>query len=247
MKELNGKVALGVLCAILGLTISMQFKAVKGNTGGFLSTQKAQQLALELKELRVEKSSLTEELTLLEKRLKEYEMSEADESFIIKNLKKDLEKYQVVSGYKTVEGPGIVITIDDPIIDDPIQEHPGQGESSLIMYNYDILLGVINKLNGAGAEAISINDQRYTSTTEIYYTSNSVLVNSVPTLPPFTIKVVGDAESLYAALNMRFGIIEEMRELYKFQVNIKKENNVVIPRYNKTTNFKYAKPIEATS
>ncbi|MBU5677299.1 DUF881 domain-containing protein [Alkaliphilus sp. MSJ-5] len=242
MKELNGKVALGVLCAILGLTISMQFKAVKGNAGGFLSSQKAQQLALELKELRVEKSSLTEELTQLEKRLKEYEMSEADESFIIKNLKKDLEKYQVVSGYKTIEGPGIVVTIDDPI-----QDHPGHGESSFIMYNYDILLGVINKLNGAGAEAISINDQRYTSTTEIYYTSNSVLVNSVPTLPPFTIKVVGDAESLYAALNMRFGIIEEMRELYKLQVNIKKENNVVIPRYNKTTNFKYAKPIDATS
>lgn len=246
MKELNGKVALGVLCAILGLTISMQFKAVKGNAGGFLSSQKAQQLALELKELRVEKSSLTEELTQLEKRLKEYEMSEADESFIIKNLKKDLEKYQVASGYKTIEGPGIVVTIDDPIIDDPIQEHSGQGESR-IMYNFDILLGVINKLNGAGAEAISINDQRYTSTTEIYYTSNSVLVNSVPTLPPFTIKAVGDAESLYAALNMRFGIIEEMRELYNLQVNIKKENNVVIHRYNKTTNFKYAKPIDATS
>jgi len=242
MKDLKGKIALGVLCTILGLTISMQFKAVKGNTGGLLSTQKAQQLALELKELRIERTSLMEELTQVEKRLKEYEMSEADESFIIKNLKIDLEKYQVVSGYTTVEGPGIVVTIDDPI-----KEHPGQGEGSLIMYNYDILLGIINKLNGAGAEAISINDQRYTSTTEIYYTSNSVLVNSVPTLPPFTIKALGDIASLEAALNMRFGIAEEMRELYNLQVNIKKENNIVIPRYNKTTNFKHAKPINATS
>jgi len=115
------------------------------------------------------------------------------------------------------------------------------------MYNYDILLGVINKLNGAGAEAISINDQRYTSTTEIYYTSNSVLINSVPTVPPFTIKAVGDVESLEAALNMRFGIAEEMRELYNLQVNIKKETNVVIPRYNKTTNFQHAKPINTIS
>lgn len=242
MKDLKGKVALGVLCTILGLTISMQFKAVKGNTGGILSTQKAQQLALELKNLRTERTSLVEELTQLEKRLKEYEMSEADESFIIRNLKSDLEKYQLVSGYTTVEGPGIVVTIDDPI-----QEHPGQGENSLIMYNYDILLGVINKLNGAGAEAISINDQRYTSATEVYYTSNSVLINSVPTLPPFTIKAIGDAESLEAALNMRFGIAEEMRELFKLQVNIKKEANIVIPRYNKTTNFQYAKPIDTTS
>lgn len=242
MKELKGKVALGILCLILGLAISMQLKTVKGNTGGFLSTQKAQQLALELKELRTQKSNLMEELTQLERRLNEYEMSEADESFIIKNLQRDLEKYQVVSGYKTVEGPGITITIDDPI-----QEHPGQGEGSLIMYNYDILLGVINKLNGAGAEAISINDQRYTASTEIYYTSNSILINSVPTLPPFTIKAVGDAEALEAALNMRFGIVEEMRELFGLQVNVKKESNLIIPRYNKTTNFKYAKPIDTTS
>lgn len=242
MKYVKGKIALGVLCAILGLVISLQFKTVKGNTGGLLSTQKAQQLGLELKELRREKTTLMEELTEWEIRLKEYEMSEADESFIIKNLNKDLEKYQIISGYRTVEGPGITITIDDPI-----QEHPRQSGDSFIMYNYDLLLGIVNKLNGAGAEAISINDQRYTSTTEIYYTSNSVLINSVPAIPPFIIKAVGNPESLEAALNMRFGIAQEMREMFGLQVNIKKEENVVIPRYNRTTNFKYAKPLDATS
>lgn len=243
MKDLRGKIALGALCIILGVTISTQLKTVNKSTGGVLSTQKAQQLALELKKLRTEKTTLTEELTQLELRLKEYELSEADENFIIRNLKNDLEKYQIVSGYKTVEGPGIILTIDDPI-----QTHLGEGESSsTIMYNYDLLLSAVNILNGAGAEAISINDQRYTSMTEIYYTSNSVLVNSVPTLPPFVIKAIGDAESLEAALNIRFGIAEEMREGYSLQVNIKKENSITIPRYNKTTNFQYAKPMNATS
>lgn len=242
MKELNGKIALSILCAILGLTISTQFKVVKGNTGEFLSTQKAQELAIELKEIRTEKEGLTDELLELERRLKEYEASEADESFIIRNLKRDLEKYQVVSGYKTVEGQGIEI-----LIDDPVKQYSDQEQDSLIMYNYDILLSVINTLNGAGAEAISINDQRYTSTTEIYYTSNSILINSVPTIPPFIIKAVGNSESLEAALNMRFGIVERMRELYNLQVSIKKQDNIIIPRYNKTTKFEYAKPIDTTS
>lgn len=242
MKDLKGKIAFGILCAILGFSISLQFKTVKGNTGGLLSTQKAQQLALELKELRTEKAALTEELTEWEIRLKEYEISEADESFIIKNLNKDLEKYQIISGYKNVEGPGIVVTIDDPV-----QEYLGQSSDSFIMYNYDLLLGIINKLNGAGAEAISINDQRYTSITEIYYISNSVLINSMPAIPPFTIKAVGNPESLEAALNIRFGIVQEMREMYNLQVTIKKENNIVIPRYNRTINFKYAKPSDTTS
>lgn len=242
MKDFKGKIALSILCAILGFTISLQFKTVKGSTGGLLSTQKAQQLALELKELRTEKAILMDELTEWEIRLKEYEMSEADESFIIKNLNKDLEKYQIVSGYKTVEGPGVIVTIDDPI-----GEYPRQGGDSLIMYNYELLLAVINKLNAAGAEAISINDQRYTSTTEIYYTSNSVQINSVPAIPPFIIKAVGDPESLGAALNMRFGIIEEMREMYSIQATVKKESNIVIPRYNRTTNFRYAKPLDTIS
>ncbi len=242
MKDLKGKIAFAILCAILSLTISLQFKTVKGNTGGLLSTQKAQQLALELKELRSEKTALMEELTEWEIRLKEYEMSEADESFIIKNLNKDLEKYQIISGYKTVEGPGVII-----VIDDPIQEGSRKEEDSFIMYNYDLLLGIINKLNGAGAEAISINDQRYTSATEIYYTSNSISINSVPVIPPFIIKAVGNPASLEAALNMRFGIAQEMRELYNLQVDIKKEENLVISRYNRATNFKYAKPSDSTS
>ena len=208
-----------------------------------MSTQKAKQLALELRELRTEKTALMEELTEWEVRLKEYEISEADESFIIKNLNKDLEKYQIVSGYKTVEGQGVIITIDDPV-------HKYSSDlagDSFIMYNYDLLLGIINKLNGAGAEAISINDQRYTSVTEIYYTSNSVLINSVPAIPPFTIKAIGNPESLEAALNIRFGIVQEMREMYNLQVAIKKENNIVIPRYNRTINFKYAKPLDTVS
>lgn len=242
MKNLNGRIAFGVLCAVLGFTISLQFQTVRGNTGGLLSTQKAQQLALELRELRTEKTVLMEELTEWEVRLKEYEISEADESFIIKNLNKDLEKYQIVSGYKTVEGPGIIITIDDPV-----HKYPDQIGDSFIMYNYDLLLGIINKLNGAGAEAISINDQRYTSVTEIYYTSNSVLINSVPAIPPFTIKAIGNPESLEAALNIRFGIVQEMREMYNLQVAIKKENNIVVPRYNRTISFKYAKPLDTVS
>lgn len=192
--------------------------------------------------MRTEKTALMEELTEWEVRLKEYEISEADESFIIKNLNKDLEKYQIVSGYKTVEGPGVIITIDDPV-----HKYPDLTGDSSIMYNYDLLLGIINKLNGAGAEAISINDQRYTSVTEIYYTSNSVLINSVPAIPPFIIKAIGNSESLEAALNIRFGIVQEMREMYNLQVAIKKENNIVIPRYNRTINFKYAKPLDTVS
>ncbi len=239
--DLKGKVSIALLCSILGLAISLQFNTVKKATeGGFLSTQKAQQLAMELRNLRTEKERLNEELTNLEKRLKEYEISEADENLIIKNLKKDLERYQLLAGYKEGEGPGIVITVDDPV-DDFFMA----GEGSFIMYNYDLILELVNKLNAAGAEAISINDQRYISTTEVYYTSNTMLINSVPARPPFTVKAIGNPETLEAALNIKYGIVWAMRQYYNLQVNMRKENSIIIPRYNRVTYYEYARPIES--
>lgn len=238
--DLKGRIAIALLCGILGLTISMQFNTIKKETeGGLLTSQRAQQLAIELRSLRNEKERLNEELTNLEKRLKEYEISEADENLIIKNLKRDLELYQLLAGYKEGEGSGVVITIEDP----PNDFFAGD-EGSFIMYNYDLLLELVNKLNAAGAEAIAINDQRYISTTEIYYTSNTLLINSVPTRPPFTVKAIGNPETLEAALNMKYGIVWSMRQYYNLQVNVKKEDNIVIPRYNKVVQYEYAKPIE---
>ncbi|AOY77425.1 DUF881 domain-containing protein [Clostridium formicaceticum] len=236
----KGKIAIALLCGILGLTISIQFNTVKsGPGGGFLSTQKAQQLAMELRNLRTEKERLNEELTNLEKRLKEYEISEADENLMIKNLKRDLERYQLLAGYKEGEGPGVVVTVDDPPNDYFLE-----GEGSFIMYNYDVLLEVINQLNAAGAEAIAVNDQRYIANTEIHYTSNTVLINSVPTRPPFVIKAIGNPETLEAALNMRYGVVWGMRQVYNLQVNVRKENVVQVPRYSKVIQFDYAKPVE---
>lgn len=239
--DFKGKVALGLLCGILGFIISMQFNTVKNATeGGFLSAQKAQQLSMELRNLRSEKERLNQELTGLEKRLKEYEISEADEDLIIKNLKMDLERYQLLAGYKDAEGSGVIITIDDP----PSADYVSNEEGSFLMYNYDVILDLINKLNAAGAEAIVINDQRYISNTEIYYTSNTVLINSVPTRPPFIIKAIGNPETLEAALNMRYGVVWGMKQYYNLQVNIKKDDAISIPRYSKVIQYQYAKPVE---
>ncbi|MBM7614584.1 DUF881 domain-containing protein [Alkaliphilus hydrothermalis] len=238
MKDIKGKLALGLVCLVLGLIISMQFKTVRNTTdGGFLSTQRAQQLTVELKRVRTEKDRLNKEMVELDRRLKEYEQSEVDESFIIKNLKNDLQKYQILSGYSSVEGDGIVITLEDAPT-----EYPTEG--SFLQYNYEYMLDIINKLNAAGAEAIAINDQRYMATTEIYYTSNALYINSVPTNPPYQIMAIGNPETLEAAMNMRFGVVWNIKEMGLININVKKQNSIELPRYTKVTNFKFAKPLD---
>lgn len=112
------------------------------------------------------------------------------------------------------------------------------------MIRYDLLLALVNKLKDAGAEAISINGQRIIAKTEISLAGDNVNINTVPTAPPYTIKAIGNPDTLEGALTIRYGIVENMRNNYGLQVSIAKQEEIEIQRYNGVLRFLYAKPVE---
>jgi len=114
------------------------------------------------------------------------------------------------------------------------------------MYDYEILLDIVNELNAAGAEAIAINDQRLLSTTGIHYFSNAVMINSIPITPPFVISAIGNPQALEAAINMRFGIIWNIRQENNLKVSTKQEENITLQMHSEIIQFKYARPIETS-
>lgn len=241
MKGINNKIAITLVCIILGIMLAIQFKTVNQTVGGIIPSQRAQQLAIELKNLQDEKEKLLEELNNLESRVKEYEKNAADENIYIKTLSEDIDKYKMLAGYEDVQGPGVTIIIDDP----PMEVQYGD-DVSLLIYNYDLLLEIISILNVSGAEAISINDQRITSYSAIVPVGNQIKVNGVPFVPPFVVKAIGDTRTLESALNFPGGIISRLRE-YNFDVQIKTNQNIQIPRSTKIKEFRYAKPIKTTT
>jgi len=113
------------------------------------------------------------------------------------------------------------------------------------MYNYELLLSLVNKLKEAGAEAVSINEQRIMATTEVSMAGSNVNINGTPTAPPYYIKAIGNPETLHDAINIRGGIIETMKIKYNLIVSTDEKQNLVIPRYTGTIKFKYAKPVTA--
>lgn len=240
MKINSGQIVIGLVALLIGLSISVQIHSLQGDViGGLVPIQKAQALASELKKVREEKENLRDELSELESKIKEIEDSKAKDNILIRNIVSELEKYKMISGMKAVKGPGVVVTIDDP----PEEEMEYSSES-VIMYNYNLLLSTINKLNDAGAEAISINGQRYVSITEISLAGTNVNINSVPTAPPFEIKAIGNPDTLDSTLNIRFGIIDQMRNVHNLQVKVEKKDEITIPRYNDIIKFRYAVPVE---
>lgn len=238
MKLKKDAIWIGSVCILLGIIMSLQFKTVQKNfLQGQSPSQKSAQLVGELTKLKNEKELLTSEIDSLEKKLKEIESTESKGNVVIKNLNEDLLKYKAFAGLTDVYGPGIEIFIDNPS-----KEANSTFETNLV-YDYDVIVNLVNELNAAGAEAISINDQRILSHTEIRAAGENININQVPQTTPFLIKVIGNADTLEGALTGRFGIVAIIREK-NYQIDIKKMEKVTVPRYKGILDYRYSKVVE---
>lgn len=241
MKKMSGIIVMTALAVLIGLIISIQIRTTEtSDIGGLIPVAKAKGLEQELRELRTEKDAIMLEYLDMEARIKEIEEENLSEDAMLQAATKDLEKYKISSGVVDVIGPGIIVTLDDPI---PTEDNPGDGYST-IMLRYDLLLSLVNKLKDAGAEAISINGQRIIASTEISLAGDNVNINTVPTAPPYTIKAIGNPDTLDATLTIRYGIVETMRNTYGLQVEIAKQEELEIPRYSGVIKLRYAEPIQ---
>ena len=101
------------------------------------------------------------------------------------------------------------------------------------------MLVIVNALKIAGAEAISINDQRIVPTTGIICGGNIIDINQEKVGAPFVIKAIGLPEQL-AALSRPGGYLETLKG-YSIGVELKKSNNITIPKYSGTLTYNYAK------
>lgn len=238
MKNNRAKIAIVLVSILLGIILAIQFKTVNKTVGeGVLPTQRAQQLAIELKKAQEERDALVKALNEAESKIAQYERGEADNDVYVENLYKDLEKYRLLAGYVDIEGPGIILEIKDPPVD--VQ----YGVEYSIVDDIDLILQTISVLNAAQAEAISINDQRYTSFTEVVRAADHIEVNGVSINSPIVIKAIGDPETLESALSIKRGIVWTLR-YYNYDVNLIKDNNIRIPKYRKLVEFVYSKPVE---
>ena len=236
MKNIKEYIALTIVSIFLGIILSIQFKTVNKTVGeGTLPAQRAQQLALELKKAQNERDAQSHMIEELETKIKQYEKGEVDKSVYAENLYNDTMKYRMLAGY--LEGPSIVMEINDP----PVELQYGDGFG--IGDELDFVLQVISNLNAADAEAISINDHRYTAFTEIEKAGNHIEINGVSTNSPIVIKAIGNPQTLESALNFKGGIVQQLRD-YDYFVHLNQEVKVMIPKYRKVKEFIYSSPVE---
>lgn len=238
MKKRKDLLAMVIVSIFLGIILSIQFKTVNKTVGeGVLPTQRSQQLALELKKVQNDKEIQIKRIEELEEKISKYEKGEADKNTYAESIYKDMQKYRVLAGYTDLEGPGIIMEVSDPEIDVQF------GEGLYLIDQLDYILQTISILNAADAEAISVNDQRYTAFTEIERAGDHVMINGVPTNTPIVIKAIGDTKTLESVLMIKNGIVEALR-YSDYTVQVRKENKIEVPKSKRVNELIFAKPVE---
>ena len=112
-------------------------------------------------------------------------------------FEQDLNDYKALAGYEALHGEGVVVLLTDsnaPLFQD-------QNPNRLIVHDRDITM-IINDLRNAGAEAISVNGQRYIiNLSEIYCNGPTIRINNQWYAQPFIIEAIGSRQQLLAAIN----------------------------------------------
>ena len=228
---------MGLVCFILSAGIVVQIRSIKGTTNSVGESQTTNQLRDSVLEWREKYEQALDKLEYKEAELDKIREKISSEDQGAKNITETIAENNRALGMTEVNGQGVTIVCKDGEI----------SSSSVLTSQYLVhdgdLLNLVNALKNAGAEAISVNEQRIVNKTSIYCSGNIIMINNERVGSPFVIKAIGNPEALYGAIVMPGSYYSKMKD-DGVQVSITKENSVVIPKYNGNYKYEYATIIE---
>lgn len=221
MKKYQYSVAMTAICILLGMMIGIQYNTVQKQR---LSTenQRLSEAATAIKQLQEERDALQRKNEDLEKTIKEYEQGIIGTDM----MRREMEQLRDFAGLTEVTGGGIAVTMND-------SSAQKTGNKNAYLVHAEDILSVINELNGAGAQAVSVNGQRIVGTSAVACAGSIVTVNGVRVAAPFEILAVGDAEVLQAALKFPGGVVDSLSP-WGIEINIRRESILTVPAYTQT-------------
>ena len=228
-KNAHWHIPITIVFLFLSIMLSLQFQAQK-NLASELSLQKSEDLIAMARGLSDKRQKLALEINDLRGQVSTQLESERDEQKLIENITQEMGKLQVVNGNLALKGPGLMITLEDHMA-----------------VVYTDVLTIVNELWNAGAEAISINDNRLIGNYTITYVEDTdnfgygnafIMVNHQKLDFPITIKAIGEPNNLEKGQTLPGGIMDKLAAYYHAYPEIQKVDEIIIPPANSArTNF----------
>lgn len=224
---------LGIMCFALTAGICVQVKTVKNSSSTVSQNYEENNLRAEVLKYKEKYDNLLEEIEKVDVELQQQIENVTQNNSELEEAKNQINEGNKIIGLSEVKGSGVIINVADSDIDSSTVLNA----SDLLIHDIDILK-IVNELKNAGAEAISINDQRVILTTSIICGGNIININGEKIGSPFEIKAIGLPETL-ANLSRPGGYLKSLEDDRKLKVSLKKSNDITIPKYSGVLNFKY--------
>lgn len=241
-KKQKFQLSMSIVILILVFAVTWQIKGVRKNNaveGQF--SKRIETLQQDYKAELDKNERLLQQVLDLQNDLTKYREEVSESGGAAKILKEELQRAETIAGLTDVSGSGITVSIKDG-------SNQEVGGSVVYDDGYGIvhdtyLLTILNELRAAGAEALSVNDERILATSEIRCAGPTVSINNTKLAAPFDIKAIGNPDTLENALRMPGGAIEQST-FYGVDVTIKRSNKLLIKKYAGASTFKYVQTVE---
>ena len=229
-------IILAMMCFVLTIGIVVQINSVNNNGSTVTGSQTESNLKTQVLKMKEKYENQYAELEKAEKELETVRQQATSSNTELEELENKIKQYNILLGNTDVTGSGIVVTLTDG------QEDLQLLDAQSLIVHAENVLSVVNELKNAGAEAISINGQRIVNTTAISCDGNVIVVNGEKISSPIEISAIGLPE-LLSTLDRPGGILENFGTLGKI-VELKKSDNIEIPKYSGVINFRYARTVQ---
>ena len=224
-------ITIGIACFALVLVMFMQFKIVNETDITSIENMRETELRTELANWKSKYEETNEQYEEVQSKIEEYKQTKESNEETEKLVDEELASVNMMLGKTDVEGQGIEIILRET------------NDETISQINADDLLVIVNALKLAGAEAISINDERIINMTDIVNinadTDNLFIkINGQRILAPYVIKAIGNQTYLESGLIGNGGYVDELKKI-GHDVSIEKKDKVEIPKYNDEIKTKY--------
>lgn len=214
-----------VIGVVIGVFIAVQIISTKTNPRSTDTVRPALELERTVETMTAEQGELRARIAVLRDEVRVQEKQVEDRRTTSKGLSAELQDYKMIVGLTAVEGEGVVVTLNDGKYEGLKDRNDFKNDA--IIHSTDIL-DTVNLLWTAGAEAITINDERVVGTTSINCIVNTILVNEAHVGTPLVIKAIGNKDELARFIEDpgRLMDLHQRKKDYNLILEVSKQDNL---------------------
>ena len=232
-------ITISIVCFLLTTIIFMQFKVAQKTKETNIDIMQEAELRQQLSNWKTKYEETRKKTEEISNTLETYKKESTSDSKTQEALEKELNTLEQALGKTDVEGEGVIISLREKKANE-------LGEDEIISpIVAEDLIYIVNYLKDAGAEAISINNERIVATTDIVDIggNTNIKINSnYIRSNDYEIKAIGNSSYLESSIFGKGGYAEQL-DTSGIKATVQKSNKVKINKYTNGFEIKYLEEV----